>query len=298
MTKHSILSLAFSLIIALILVLNTHALPTPKPRQELIRFPITTPTVDTLWLIDSLPQVTWDATEMPQDSTMDIALLHHAKKQSILLRRYVPTRLGSTLVNLTPDLKPGTYSLLLTVFKGRTSTVVGRSLVQSIILIEDESVDPEEEEEEKAAYTAPVVVQETKKKNKKSRDEFLFKKQHSQAIQESEQIQLTHQPTKNTLVLRAPYTVGWTMPKQLEGVRQTRVNILLVARGSRPEEDEVVRVLATHIDAKVGFMYVYLPEDVPLKAYHIKIEIFGNGRKFSGYTHKFHTSLPAFSVRP
>ncbi|KAF9300536.1 hypothetical protein BGZ74_007766 [Mortierella antarctica] len=288
--KYSILSLmtlALTLIIAF-----TSALPTPVSTPSIFRFPINTPKMDTLWLIDSLPKVSWDTTEMPKGSTMDIALLHHAKKQSILLRRYVPTRLGSTLVNLGPELQPGTYSLLLTVFKGRTSTVVGRSLVQSIILIDDVSTDPEQESVEETPE-ATTSAPSSDKKNKE--DEFLFKKQKIQAIQETEQVVLTHQPTKNNLVLRAPYTVGWTIPKPLEGAK-SRVNILLVSGDAR-EGDKTVRVLATNIDAQVGFMYVFLPEDVPLKAYHIKIEIVGKGRKFSGYTHKFFTSLPAFSSR-
>ncbi|KAF9387701.1 hypothetical protein CPB97_002225 [Podila verticillata] len=285
--KHSILSLV-ALVLTLVIAVTT-ALPTPVSKPSLFRFPISTPKMDTLWLIDSLPHVSWDTAEMPEGSTMDIALLHHAKKQSILLRRYVPTRLGSTLVNLGPELQPGTYSLLLTVFKGRTSTVVGRSLVQSIILIEDISVDPEQEDE--VPETNPVASNDKKKVKE---DEFLFKKQKTQAIQETEQVVLTHQPTKGNLVLRAPYTVGWTTPKPLEGVK-ARVNILLVSRDA--EGDKTVRVLATNIDAQVGFMYVFLPEDVPLKAYSIKIEIVGKGRKFSGYTHKFMTSLPAFSSR-
>ncbi|KAG0086130.1 hypothetical protein BGZ92_008380 [Podila epicladia] len=181
------MTLALTLVIAF-----TSALPTPASTPSIFRFPINTPKMDTLWLVDSLPQVSWDITEMPKDSTMDIALLHHAKKQSILLRRYGPS-------------------------------------------------------------------------------------------------------SKSNLVLRAPYTVGWTIPKPLEGAK-SRVNILLVSRDAR-EGDKTVRVLATNIDAQVGFMYVFLPDDVPLKAYHIKIEIVGKGRKFSGYTHKFFTSLPAFSSR-
>lgn len=285
--KHSILSLV-ALALTLVIAFST-ALPTPVSKPSLFRFPINTPKMDTLWLIDSLPQVSWDTAEMPEGSTMDIALLHHAKKQSILLRRYVPTRLGSTLVNLAPELQPGTYSLLLTVFKGRTSTVVGRSLVQSIILIEDISVDPEQDDE--VPETTPAASNDKKKVKE---DEFLFKKQKTQAIQETEQVVLTHQPTKGNLVLRAPYTVGWTIPKPIEGAK-ARVNILLVSRDA--EGDKTVRVLATNIDAQVGFMYVFLPEDVPLKAYSIKIEIVGKGRKFSGYTHKFMTSLPAFSSR-
>ncbi|KAG0334563.1 hypothetical protein BG004_000355 [Podila humilis] len=275
--------------------------------------------MDTLWLIDSLPQVSWDTTDIPDGSTLDIALLHHAKKESILLRRYVPARLGSTLVNLGPELKPGTYSLLLTVFKGRTSTVVARAMVQSLILIEDVSIDPEQESVDQkitspltttttttsttaSPATAPVSSsreEEQEEQEEGVQDEFLFKKWQSTAIQETEQLQLTHQPTKNTLVLKAPYTVGWTIPKALEGSRKSRVNILLVSKDNTgvAQKDQVVKILATNIDAKVGFMYVFLPEDTPLKSYHIKIEIYGKGRKFSGYTHKFYTSLPAFLKR-
>ncbi|KAF9573408.1 hypothetical protein EC968_008590 [Mortierella alpina] len=295
MTKHSIISLA-CLVLAVFATLTANALPTPRDstasQTEPFRFDVKAPQMDTLWLIDSLPTVSWDPTVMPEGSSMDIALLCHEKKQSILLHRYVPTRLGKTLVSVAPTVAPGTYSLLLTVFKGRTSTVLGRSLVQSLILVNDEGTDPEDEVL-RTTSTEPSVEAPKNVEDKVELSEFSFKKQYQNAVEESEQVLLTHQPLKGNLVLRAPYTVGWTIPKDLENARHVRVNLLLVSSRSH----EVVKVLATNIDARVGFQYVFLPEDTPLAQYQIKVEIIGKGRKFSGYTHGFHTSLPAFSAR-
>ncbi|KAF9185672.1 hypothetical protein BGZ51_002502 [Haplosporangium sp. Z 767] len=294
MARHSTTMVACLLFLTLLVTLSIKALPTPQPSSttpQLFRFEVNAPQMDALWLVDTLPMVSWDTTQMPKGSTMDIALLHHEKKQSILLRRYVPTRLGSTLVNVRPDLIPGTYSLLLTVFKGRTSTVLGRSLVQSIILVENESADFEEMEILRRVAEPETATEQPSITHKVQFTEFSLKKQNQNAVEEPELVQLTHQPTKGNLVLRAPYTVGWSIPKALEEAQHVRVNLLLVSM-----TNEVVRVLATNIDAKIGFLYVFLPEDVPLTSYQIKVEIIGNGRKFSGYTNKFRTSLPAFST--
>ncbi|KAF8930924.1 hypothetical protein EDD21DRAFT_386287 [Dissophora ornata] len=293
MAKHSIITFA-CLLLALLAAFCVNALPAPQLSSKPLpfRFDVSTPLTDTLWLVDSLPVVSWDTLQMPEGSTMDIALLNHERKESILLRRYVPTRRGSALVNLRPEIKTGTYSLLLTVYKGRTSTVIGRSLVQSVILVDNEGIDPELET---VRHLGSFETIDDKEKetvlSKPELAEFNFKKKHQNAIQETEVVELTHQP-KTNLVLLAPYTIGWTIPKALETARRARVNLLLVNR-----KKEVVRVLATNIDAKAGFIYVFLPEDIPLQMYQIKVEIIGKGRKFSGLTHKFDTSLPAFSPR-
>ncbi|KAF9129351.1 hypothetical protein BGW39_004227 [Mortierella sp. 14UC] len=301
-------TLAFILLIALLFTF-TNALPTPhRPASQLkpFRFEVSSPQTDTLWLVDSLPTVHWDTLQMPEGSTMDIALLHHEKKESILLRRYVPTRLGSTMVNLRPEIVSGTYSLLLTVFQGRTSTVIGRSLVQSIILVEEESMDPEaqmplsslisvnesQEQQQQEEVTQEASIEVQQRPHRETSD-LSFKRKNQHAILESESVELTHQPLRANLVLRAPYTVGWSIPKALERARRARVNILLVSLKTQ----EVVRVLAANVDAKAGFLYVALPEDTPLGNYQIKVEIIGKGRKFSGYTNQFRTSLPAFSSR-
>ncbi|KAF8958528.1 hypothetical protein BGZ46_001950 [Entomortierella lignicola] len=277
MLNHSVVTLVCLLLIFLTTSIN--ALPAPQipsnQKQQPFRFDVSAPKLDAVWTIDSLPIVSWDASEMPERSTMDIALLNHDRKESILIRRYVPTRIGSTLVNLRPDITPGTYSLLLTVYNGRTSTVVGRSLVQSLTLIADEATDSEQE----------VLF-----RIKDEEESLVVKKKN--LVQETELVELTHQPTWGNLVLRAPYTVGWTVPKALQGVRNVRVNILLVDK-----RDKTIRTLVNNIDAKVGFTYVFLPEDTPIQKYRIKVEVIGNGRKFSGYTHGFYTSLPAFSSR-
>ncbi|KAF9911048.1 hypothetical protein EC991_004920 [Linnemannia zychae] len=301
------ITLAFIVLIALLFTF-TNALPTPqRPASQLkpFRFEVSSPQTDTLWLVDSLPTVHWDTLQMPEGSTMDIALLHHEKKESILLRRYVPTRLGSTMVNLRPEIVPGTYSLLLTVFQGRTSTVIGRSLVQSVILVEEESVDPEaqmtlssltnvnESQEQQQEEVTQEESTEVQRRPHRETSDLTFKRKNQHAILETESVELTHQPLRANLVLRAPYTVGWSIPKALEHARRARVNILLVSLKTQ----EVVRILAANVDAKAGFLYVSLPEDTPLGNYQIKVEIIGKGRKFSGYTNQFRTSLPAFSSR-
>ncbi|KAG0365780.1 hypothetical protein BC939DRAFT_506622 [Gamsiella multidivaricata] len=272
MSRHHFTIALFFTLLAILATISS-ALPAPQSlKPQPFRFTVSSPELDAVWLVNSLPTVSWDATQMPEGSTLDIALLHHAKKESILLRRYVPARRASIPVNLRPEIVPGTYSLLLTVYNGRTSSVIGRSLVQSLILVSDESVDPEQEilsPSKSEAYNNSLNV-----------------------VQESELVRLTHQPMRGTLVLSAPYTLGWTIPKALEGERHVRVNILLVS-----PEDEVVRTLATNIDAKVGFIYVLLPKDIPLTKYQIKVEIIGSGRKFLGYTLSFQTTLPAFSAR-
>ncbi|KAF9432895.1 hypothetical protein BGZ76_010177, partial [Entomortierella beljakovae] len=265
MVKHTLITLAVFLFCLFATLL--HALPTPKIPVKPFRFGVSSPKVDTIWMVDSLPTVSWDISDMPKKSTMDIALLHHERMESVLLRRYVPTQLGSTLVNLQPDIVPGTYSLLLTVYNGRTSTVIGRSLVQSLIIVQDEAVDPEQE--------ILFSFGGSKIEDKGQDDSIMIKKEN--LVQDPEVVELTHEPTKGNLVLRAPYTVGWTVPKSLEGVRNVRVNIQLVNR-----RDEHVRTLATNIDAKIGFLYVFLPEDIPIQSYKMKVEIIGNGRKFSG----------------
>ncbi|KAG0206191.1 hypothetical protein BGX28_002326 [Mortierella sp. GBA30] len=299
MSRHSAITVV-CLVFALFATFSANALPTPQhssPKVEVFRFDVKAPQMDTLWLIDSLPVVSWDTSLMPENTTMDIALLCHEKKQSILLHRYVPTLQGKTLVNIAPSITPGTYSLLLTVFKGRTSTVLGRSLVQSMILIDHEGTDPEEEEILRTtASTEPSTTLENEKNvvvRKPELSEFAFKKQNRNAVEQIEQVKLTHQPIKHNLVLRAPYTIGWTIPQALERARRVRVNLILVSARTH----EVVRILETNIDARVGFKYVLLPEDVPLKNYQIKVEIVGKRRKFAGYTHEFLTSLPAFSAR-
>ncbi|KAF9996843.1 hypothetical protein BGZ80_010733 [Entomortierella chlamydospora] len=279
MASHSLVTL--TCLVLLLLATTINALPAPKaPFNQLpFRFDVSAPKLDTVWRVDSLPRVSWDAAKMPEKSTMDIALLNHERKESVLLRRYVPAHLGSTLVNLRPEITSGTYSLLLTVYKGRTSTAIGRSLIQSLILVDNEAVDPEE------------LLFHADTSNVEKKESVVFKKQNEVTL-ESELVELTHQPTKGNLVLRAPYTVGWTIPKALENVRNVRVNLLLVNR-----RGETIRTLVSNIDAKAGFTYVFLPEDTPIEMYRIKVEIVGNGRKFSGYTHRFSTSLPAFSAR-
>ncbi|KAG0235338.1 hypothetical protein BGW41_000832 [Actinomortierella wolfii] len=278
----------------LFLSVLTHALPavnpttstdSKTPSSTLSDFAILAPKPDTLWISESLPTVSWDKSSFPEGSTVDIALLSYERKESTLLRRYVPARLGSTMVNLRPDLRPGTYALLITAFKDRSTTVLGRSLVQSIIIVEDESEDE--------------VVNPPPSSSSSGGDEsHQLEKTESSLVSSSspsahEQIALNYQPTAS-VVVRAPYTLGWSIPAPLKSVKNAKVDILLV---SDKKTDNTVAVIATRMNAHAGFMYVNLPDIVPKGRYRIKIEMYGKGRRFVGYTSSFSVRESAMSPR-
>ncbi|KAF8977922.1 hypothetical protein BGZ46_006998 [Entomortierella lignicola] len=270
------------------LFISVNALPVSG--NKLPRFDIKNPEVNSEWLVDSLVTVSWGTSSIPTGSTMDIALLQHEKKRSILLRRYIPAQQGSTNINLGPQIEPGVYSLLLTVYKGRTSTAIARSLVSSLVVVDEVQNGVKPKDIVALAQANKVVVA----------DSFHFKKDFKDAILDDEPVQLINQSGGNALVLMAPYTIGWTIPKALKHVSSARVNILLVSRDSDLESSvKTVRVLHTNVDARASFQLVFLPKDTPLKQrYQIRIEIYGNGRKFVGYTHQFYTTLPAFAKKP
>ncbi|KAG0228615.1 hypothetical protein B0O80DRAFT_450745 [Mortierella sp. GBAus27b] len=262
----------------------------PFPRNELFRFDISAPSLDTQWLVDSFATIAWDADAMPEKSTLDITLMQHAKKRAILLRRYVPAQQGSIQINLGPEIEPGTYSLLLTVYKGRSSTVVGRSLVPSIVIAE------ESEQAIEAIGESPSDIQ----LPSRALDQLYFKKELQDAVLDEEGVQLNHESSGKTMVLMAPYTIGWNIPKALEKVPDTLVNILLVSEEERPDgsiESKVQRVLAGNIDARAGFQFVFLPKDTPRGLrYRIRVVIYGNGRKFIGHTRQFATEIPVIAM--
>ncbi|KAG0234685.1 hypothetical protein BGW42_006305 [Actinomortierella wolfii] len=293
-----------ALLVFLFLFLSVlaHALPTVNPTttstdsktpsNTLSDFAILAPKPDTLWISESLPTVSWDKSSFPEGSTVDIALLSYERKESTLLRRYVPARLGSTMVNLRPDLRPGTYALLITAFKDRSTTVLGRSLVQSIIIVEDESED-EVVNPPPSSSSSSV----TSRNNDGGDESHQLEKTESSLVSSSpsahEQIALNYQPTAS-VVVRAPYTLGWSIPAPLKSVKNAKVDILLV---SDKKTDNTVAVIATRMNAHAGFMYVNLPDIVPKGRYRIKIEMYGKGRRFVGYTSSFSVRESAMSPR-
>ncbi|KAF9434256.1 hypothetical protein BGZ76_008327 [Entomortierella beljakovae] len=269
-----------------------HADGAPINVDQPFRFDITSPNVNTEWVPDSITKVSWDTSLMPEGSTMDIALMQHAKKRSILLGRYIPSLLGSMRVNLGPEIEPGTYSLLLTVYKGRSSTVLGRSFVSSLSVVDDSE---EADDVPSDVQSSGVQVDLNPDNIETSVKTFHFQKDSQNAILEDEPVQLSYESGSRSFVLMAPYTIGWSIPKALKDVPDTRVNILLVSKRT----GEVERALRTNLDARLGFQFVFIPRDIARRGlYQIRIEIIGNGRKFVGYTHEFSTRLPAFAEAP
>ncbi|KAF9351096.1 hypothetical protein BGX26_010811, partial [Mortierella sp. AD094] len=300
-TKHiGMPTLLFFIVLLSFATFHIYANAIPINGNEPFRFDITSPKVNTEWLTDSLPAVSWDASLMPKGSTMDVALLQHAKKRSILLRRYIPAQQGTMHVNLSPEIEPGTYSLLLTVYKGRTSTVIARAFVTSLLVVDEVQKVVQSTDTSSLNFQGRLTnILDSPTKDSKI-ETLHFKKDLQDAVLDDEPVQLTNESGGHSLVLMAPYTIGWTIPKALKRVPRTHVNILLVSRDSDLDGSvKVVRVLRTNIDARAGFQFVFLPKDIPRKdLYQISIEIYGNGRKFVGYTHQFSTQLPAFVKEP
>ncbi|KAF9972662.1 hypothetical protein BGZ73_004198 [Actinomortierella ambigua] len=292
------------LLLYLVFTALVHALPAispsthsrPKSTPSLPSFTILDPKPNTVWVAESLPTVVWDKTSFPEGATMDIALLSHERKESTLLRRYVPARIGSTMINLRPDLRPGTYAILITVFKDRSTTVIARSLVKTITIVADENND-EVIEPSAPASASPTP---TSSDNDNDNDSLGERDEEpldiigsSSALYSHEQLALNYQPT-GSVVVRAPYTLGWSIPAPLKKVKNAKVDILLVEEKST---DEVVAVVATRMNAHTGFMYVVLPDTVSRGRYRIKIEMYGKGRRFVGYTSNFTVRESAMSPR-
>lgn len=187
----------------------------------------------------------------------------------------------------------GAYSLLLIVYKGRTPTILARAFVTSLYIIGDNNQDDIQSNEVPTPDIARTQTSSSKQVHIKT---FHFKKEAQDATLENEPIELNYESGGSSLVMMAPYTIGWAIPKALKDVMDTRANILLVSEDSN---SDIIRALKTNIDARAGFHFVFIPSDVPLnKLYRIRIEIFGDNRKFVGHTHKFTTKLPAFAQTP
>src|SRR5690606_21929824 len=105
------------------------------------------------------PTVVWDSSFYPTDATLDIALIQEGRQHPIFLRRYVLSHLGSTVVNLnTETISPGTYTLLLTIFEGRSSFVLGRSEVANLLIVSDEYEDGEDEQENDSNQNIKEII--------------------------------------------------------------------------------------------------------------------------------------------
>ncbi|KAF9160734.1 hypothetical protein DFQ26_005238 [Actinomortierella ambigua] len=293
-----LLYLFLSLLVQALPAVNPSTPSQPKSSSSstpsLSGFAILDPKPNTVWLTESLPTVAWDKSPFPEGATVDIALLHRERKESTLLRRYVPARIGSTMVNLRPDLRPGTYALLITVFKDRSTTVLARSLVQTITVV----VDDNDDEKVDTTTTSSSASSPSDNNNNNDKDDDDAEKTlsvigSSSTLYAHEQLALNYQP-KNSVVVRAPYTLGWTIPAPLKRAKHAKVDILLV---DDKTTDDVVAVVATRMNAHAGFTYVNLPDTVPRGRYRLKIEMYGKGRRFVGYTSNFNVRESAMSPR-
>ncbi|KAF9576662.1 hypothetical protein EC968_007010 [Mortierella alpina] len=206
---------------------------------------------------------------MPEGSTIDAALMNHAEKQPFLVRRYASAQSGSCYLNLPPEVTPGTYSLLLTVYKKRTAVVLGRSLVPVIQVVNNKGVlkVPRQVQTPSLATLAGTSSQD----HIEPHDERRTLLQPSAAVKskfdgtdgswlntalDPEKIHVVHEAGGKVRVRRTPYTFGWTLPEVLQEVPHARADILLVKTNS---ERTVERVLATNLNAHAGFHVVFLP---------------------------------------
>ncbi|ORZ27857.1 hypothetical protein BCR41DRAFT_367412 [Lobosporangium transversale] len=155
-------------------------------------------------------------------------------------------------------------------------------------------------------------------KDAKSRDQFHFARESNEAMLVKKSLRLDYESGGHSMVLMAPYMVGWTIPPELRSALHTRVNILLVTNkrdvnyngrqgdnGSSNKDNslkaEIVRILAANLDARARPHFVFSPKDLSRGKnyiYHIQIEMYGGGKKFIGHTHRFTTQLRAFAMDP
>ncbi|KAG0047311.1 hypothetical protein BGZ83_007626 [Gryganskiella cystojenkinii] len=290
-----------------------------EQQPEPFHFNINTPATYTHWFVNSLPTISWDSTVMPKGSTLDIQLMNHEQKEGLYLSRYVPAGLGSTKVNLRPEIVPGTYSLILTVYRSRSNEVLGRSLVQPLrILVETERSEPEASSTtttSSSSASSSTAVLATRKHSRQDssssssllakkfvsrRDpnRFFFTKEFRTAELESEPVSLTYPNRATTMILMAPYTMKWVVPEPLKDDTEAKVNILVMSEDKKTLKTEVAGVLAANVNAKAGFEILFLPRDLSSKEwYFIQVEVFGRGRKFVGRTQAFKTRPSAF-IRP
>ena len=268
---------------------------------------VNSPVDGATWEVGSLRSVSWDSSLMAENSTIDAALMHHEMKQAFLLRRYVLAQSGSCSLNLPPEVTPGTYSLLLTVYKKRTTTVLGRSLVSVIHIVDkrvlrtlsrvqassvpaDASLQGQNDTRDDRALLQPTAAIQSKSQG---RDWSL-----KNTVVDQEKIHIINESGGKVRVRRAPYTLGWEVPKALRDVPNVRADILLVESGHKQADSDrkVERALVTNLSAHAGFHIVLLPMDLlsPVK-YRLQIVISGAGRTFVGYSRAFSTTPPAYA---
>ncbi|KAF9291502.1 hypothetical protein BGZ68_003707 [Mortierella alpina] len=244
---------------------------------------------------------------MPEGSTIDAALMRHEMKQSFLVRCYTLAQTGSCSLNLPPEVKPGTYSLLLTVYEKRTATVLGRSLVPMIHIAERGL--PKTSRQVQASSPA-VPASRNPQGRKDTRDErallqplaAIKSKSDGTAASsnlntalDQEKIHLINETGGKVRVRRAPYTFGWKVPDALRDVPNARADIFLVKSGNHPA-GTVERALTTNLSAHAEFHVVQLPMDLVSQVeYRLQIVISGAGRTFVGSSRAFTTTPPAFA---
>ncbi|GJJ71883.1 hypothetical protein EMPS_04240 [Entomortierella parvispora] len=310
--------------IALILSTYTSALPTPaRSKLEHIdpfTFTVNSPTIRSQWLVNTLPIISWDPSSMPVGSTLDIQLLSHDQKSSVYLSRYVPAGSGSVRVNLRPDFIPGTYTLRLIVYKGRSTTILGRSTVHPLRIMVESDVSENDNTPSSPETSSPSIstpsLSTTLASRKQSRhilasadksetklelqNRFYFTKESRDAVLESEPVSVDYSSSSSSMVLMAPYTIRWQLPVALQDVseEEAKVNILVMVRDKDTQKmPEVAAVLAANVSAKAGFELLFLPRDLsPTKWYYIQVEVFGRGRKFIGRTQAFKTRSSALTM--
>ncbi|CAO3565053.1 unnamed protein product [Mortierella alpina] len=282
---------------------SLHALPVPlKSPAPPSRFMVNSPVDGATWGVGSLRSIYWDSSLMPEDSTIDVAMMHHEQKQSLLVRRYVLARPGSCCLSLPPEVMPGTYSLLLTVYKNRTTVVLGRSLVPIIYIVDKSALKTPP----RAQGPPPAVSTGTSSQDRKeARDErtmlspsAVISSESGGVVSDQETIRVINEAGGKVRVRRAPYTFGWTVPNALRDVPRARADILLVKSGHPSAESDrtVERALATNLNAHSGFYVVLLPMDLRSEEeYQLKIVISGAGRRFVGFSRAFTTTPPAFA---
>ncbi|KAF9581643.1 hypothetical protein BGW38_001263, partial [Lunasporangiospora selenospora] len=137
---------------------------------------------------------------------------------------------------------PGNYSLVLTAFCRRSATVLGQATIKRIIVVEDvhgfeveqgqtkgeqekkrEESNKEsdyddktnrQDDDEKRAGVTKIISRTTwiRSQGKRPMQKFYFRKSLLDIDPEKEPLKLTHESGGKTLVMMAPYTLGWEIP--------------------------------------------------------------------------------------
>ncbi|KAF9114199.1 hypothetical protein BGX27_011472 [Mortierella sp. AM989] len=169
-------------------------------------------------------------------------------------------------------------SLLLTTYKGHTSTVIARALVSSLIIGDkgEENVKSTDTSTPSFQGRLDTFSDNTMQSSKIDiASSFQFNRDLQDAVLDDEPVQLNYESGGRSLVLMTPYIIGWKIPKALKHVPRVRVNILLVTVDPMSDSSvKIMRVLKANIDARPGFQFIFIPKDIPRKnLYQFRIEI-------------------------